>query len=142
MVAHCLCCLNARVHSAKPREIQGQDRRKDSKEPRQTVKNQQRWEIRNYRKSCSSSHSLQHIGIQAEICGMKVKLGGQLQSFLICSSWLLSPLSILHTSSGLAAYFTSKISSASSSHYSGNTHVYLYSVYRRRRGNICIYLLL
>lgn len=57
----------------------------------------------------------QHIGIQAEICGMKVKLGGQLQSFLICSSWLLSPLSILHTSSGLAADFNSKTSSASSS---------------------------
>lgn len=41
-VAGWLLIASARSHSAKPREIQGQERRKDSKEPRQTVKNQQR----------------------------------------------------------------------------------------------------
>lgn len=80
--------------------------RKDSEEPRQAGEFSYTGEksgITGGAAPCPTSP--QHIGIQAEICGMKVKLGGQLQSFLISSSgWLLSPLNILHTSSGLAAH--------------------------------------
>lgn len=72
---------------AKPREIQGWEGRhgegrgrKGSEEPRQAEEfsyNDEKSGITGGAVPCPISP--QHTGIQAEICGMKIKLGGQLQ---------------------------------------------------------------
>lgn len=86
MVALWWCCIDARPHPAEPTELQGQERRqgegrgrKDSEEPRQAGEFSYHSEKSGITGGAPCPTSPQRTGIQAEICGIKVKLGGQLQ---------------------------------------------------------------
>lgn len=81
------CSINSGSHLAEPREIQGQERRQgegrgrgDLEDPRQAGElscDGEKSGITGGAAPCPTA--AQHIRIQAEICGVTVKLGGQLQ---------------------------------------------------------------